>query len=404
MCAASVWGGITAHGITTEGEFTHLALRKAVDYCKRKVIRKNPKAFRIPYNRNFRIAGDQTTSGNESGGVAGILDRLPELQRFILVLHTAGEYLPEQIASTFKFDMKTVGMALDAEKENIERIARRAGESGPSYEAVVEQIRQEEKETAVPAAVDAHAAAVIDGIASPVEKKKKKRMTRIGIIALILCLCIAGGIWLAFRPSDTEDAGAGDSSASDTESTGDSSDSADTTYTPEALDAELTYYADIEIADYGTVTVQLDQAAAPITAANFVSLAQSGFYDGLTFHRIIEGFVMQGGDPNGDGTGGSENTIVGEFTDNGYENDLSHTRGAVSMARSGDDYNSASSQFFIVQEDSTDLDGQYAVFGYVTEGMDVVDAVCEAAEPVDSNGTIEADAQPVITSVTIRTE
>lgn len=228
-------------------------------------------------------------------------------------------------------------------------------------------------------------------------------MTRIGIIALILCLCIAGGIWLAFRPSDTEDAGADDSSASDTESTGDSSDSADTTYTPEALDAELTYYADIEIADYGTVTVQLDQAAAPITAANFVSLAQSGFYDGLTFRRIIEGFVMQGGDPNGDGTGGSENTIVGEFTDNGYENDLSHTRGAVSMARS-DDYNSASSQFFIVQEDSTDLDGQYAVFGYVTEGMDVVDAVCEAAEPVDSNGTIEADAQPVITSVTIRTE
>ena len=110
------------------------------------------------------------------------------------------------------------------------------------------------------------------------------------------------------------------------------------------------------------------------------------------------------GDPNGDGTGGSENTIVGEFADNGYENSLSHTRGAISMARSGDDYDSASSQFFIVQEDSTYLDGQYAVFGYVTEGLEVVDAVCEAAEPTDDNGTIEADAQPVITSITIRTE
>ena len=129
----------------------------------------------------------------------------------------------------------------------------------------------------------------------------------------------------------------------------------------------------------------------------------------LTFHRIIEGFMMQGGDPNGDGTGGNtdengdEVTIVGEFSDNGYENSLSHTRGAVSMARSSE-YDSASSQFFIVHEDSTSLDGQYAVFGHVTEGMDIVDAICEAAEPADSNGTIETDAQPVITSVTIRTE
>lgn len=113
---------------------------------------------------------------------------------------------------------------------------------------------------------------------------------------------------------------------------------------------------------------------------------------------------MQGGDPNGDGTGGSENTIIGEFSDNGYENNLSHTRGAISMARSSDDYNSASSQFFIVQEDSTFYDGQYAVFGYVTEGLSVVDAVCAAAEPIDDNGTIAADAQPVITAVTIRTE
>ena len=173
-----------------------------------------------------------------------------------------------------------------------------------------------------------------------------------------------------------------------------------TSNTASAVNAD--YYAEIEIEDYGTITVALDAEAAPETVANFVSLAESGFYDGLTFHRIIEGFMMQGGDPNGDGTGGSDETIVGEFSDNGYENSLSHTRGAISMAR-GDDYDSASSQFFIVQEDSTYLDGSYAVFGYVTDGMEIVDTICEEAEPTDDNGTIDAEDQPVITSITIYT-
>ncbi|MCD7857341.1 MAG: peptidylprolyl isomerase [Clostridiales bacterium] len=160
------------------------------------------------------------------------------------------------------------------------------------------------------------------------------------------------------------------------------------------------HHVEIEIEDYGTITVELDASAAPVTVENFLSLAESGFYDGLTFHRIIEGFMMQGGDPNGDGTGGSEETIVGEFSDNGYDNPLSHTRGAISMARSSD-YDSASSQFFIVQEDSTSLDGQYAVFGYVTDGMDIVDQICADAEPTDDNGTISAEEQPVITSITV---
>ena len=175
------------------------------------------------------------------------------------------------------------------------------------------------------------------------------------------------------------------------------------TYTPAALEEGLTYFADIEIADYGKITIQLDQAAAPVTCANFVELAESGFYDGLTFHRIIAGFMMQGGDPKGNGTGGSENKIVGEFKSNGYKNPLSHTRGVISMARSKAK-NSASSQFFICHEDAPHLDGGYAAFGTVTEGMDVVDAVCAAAQPTDNNGSIPKDAQPVMTSVTIRTE
>ena len=171
----------------------------------------------------------------------------------------------------------------------------------------------------------------------------------------------------------------------------------------DSLDPTLKYYADIEIKDYGKITILLEQDDAPITCANFVKLAKSGFYDGLTFHRIMEGFMMQGGCPEGTGFGGADENIIGEFAANGIMNTLSHTRGAISMARSTP-FNSASSQFFIVHEDSTFLDGGYAVFGYVTEGMDVVDAVCSAAKPVDDNGSIPADAQPIMTSVTIRTE
>lgn len=117
--------------------------------------------------------------------------------------------------------------------------------------------------------------------------------------------------------------------------------------------------------------------------------------------KIMAGFMMQGGDPEGNGTGGSGKTIKGEFSANGFENSLSHTRGAISMARAMD-MDSASSQFFIVHQDCPGLDGQYAVFGYVTEGIDVVDAVCEAAKPIDNNGTIPAEEQPLINSITIK--
>ncbi len=169
------------------------------------------------------------------------------------------------------------------------------------------------------------------------------------------------------------------------------------------LDSNKTYYADIDIEGYGVITLKLDQDEAPITTENFVNLAEDGFYDGLTFHRIIAGFMMQGGDPTGTGMGGAEDTIRGEFLMNGYRNNLSHTRGAISMARSMDP-DSASSQFFIVHEDSTFLDGQYAAFGYVTEGIEVVDRVCDEAIPVDNNGTIPRDRHPVINTITIREE
>lgn len=160
------------------------------------------------------------------------------------------------------------------------------------------------------------------------------------------------------------------------------------------------HHVEITVKDYGTIAVELDADTAPISVTNFMKLTEEGFYDGLTFHRIISGFMIQGGDPLGNGTGGSDDTIKGEFSNNGVENPLSHTRGAISMARSMNK-DSASSQFFIVHQDSTSLDGDYACFGYVTEGMDVVDAICEATQVVDGNGTVAAENQPVIESITV---
>lgn len=160
------------------------------------------------------------------------------------------------------------------------------------------------------------------------------------------------------------------------------------------------HHAEIVIKDFGTVKVELDGDKAPITVQNFMDLANAGFYDGLTFHRIMEGFMIQGGDPNGDGTGGSDKNIKGEFAANGVNNDISHKKGVISMARAQDP-DSASSQFFIVQEDSEFLDGQYAAFGHVTEGMEFVDIIAKEAKPVDDNGTIPKEEQPVIETIRI---
>ncbi len=164
-----------------------------------------------------------------------------------------------------------------------------------------------------------------------------------------------------------------------------------------------TPYAEITVKGYGTIKVELDPKEAPITVANFIELAESGFYDGLTFHRIMDGFMMQGGDPDGNGTGGSGKEIKGEFALNGVENNISHTKGTISMARSQEP-DSASSQFFIVQSDSTFLDGQYAGFGHVTEGIELVDQICADARPTDNNGTIPSAVQPVIESIKITYE
>ena len=158
------------------------------------------------------------------------------------------------------------------------------------------------------------------------------------------------------------------------------------------------HHAQIVIKNYGTISLELDADMAPITVENFANLVNKGFYDGLTFLRIISGFMIQGGDPEGNGLGGSDKEIKGEFSANGVKNTISHTRGVISMARA-QSYNSASSQFFIMHKDAPYLDGSYAAFGHVTEGIEIVDKICEDTKVEDSNGTVLKENQPVIEKI-----
>ncbi len=160
-------------------------------------------------------------------------------------------------------------------------------------------------------------------------------------------------------------------------------------------------YVSIEVKDHGTIIVELDKKNAPVTVENFVNLVNSGFYNGLTFHRVIEGFMIQGGDPNANGSGGSPNKIYGEFDRNGHKNAIKHERGVISMARRGDSYDSASSQFFICNATNasvSSLDGQYAAFGRVVEGMDVVDSITSATAKYGDwrSGTIYNKSQQAV--------
>lgn len=158
---------------------------------------------------------------------------------------------------------------------------------------------------------------------------------------------------------------------------------------------------EMNITDYGKIVLELYRDNAPITVDNFVKLVNAKFYNGLTFHRIINNFMVQGGDPLKNGTGGSKNTIKGEFSSNGVNNKISHKRGVISMARS-QDMNSASSQFFIMHKDNTSLDGNYAAFGKVISGIEVVDKIEETLSSLgDENGLIPVDKQAVIEYIKI---
>ncbi len=173
-----------------------------------------------------------------------------------------------------------------------------------------------------------------------------------------------------------------------------------------STEAKDYYYVAMNVKDYGNIILKLDATAAPITVQNFVKLVREDFYNGLTFHRVIEGFMIQGGDPKANGSGGSGTQIFGEFSANGYNNPIAHEKGVISMARRGDDYDSATSQFFICNATNSDvsgLDGQYAAFGHVIKGIEVVDSITAATDKYgDYNGTIQNKSnQAVITEMKV---
>lgn len=161
------------------------------------------------------------------------------------------------------------------------------------------------------------------------------------------------------------------------------------------------YYVEIDVEKYGKIKLELDADIAPITVTNFINLVNDKFYDGLTFHRIIDGFMIQGGGYEKDGSRKITSSIKGEFLDNGVKNNISHKRGVISMARTQYNMDSASSEFFITQADSLHLDGSYAAFGHVIDGMDVVDKIAKNSKPTDNNGSISLDDRPVIKSIRV---
>ena len=234
----------------------------------------------------------------------------------------------------------------------------------------------------------------------------KRYFSIIAIMALVVCMFAGCG---SKKSNTSSNANSGTSSSESAkqeetavpESTESTDAGSDISSSDDTKQLSGKHHVVIKVKKYGNIKVELDADTAPISVTNFVNLAKKGFYDGLTFHRIIDGFMIQGGDPSGDGTGGSDETIKGEFSDNGVENNRSHVRGTISMARSSEN-DSASSQFFIVQSDSTYLDGQYAGFGTVTSGMDIVDKICKDTPVTDSNGTVEKENQPVIEKITVK--
>ncbi len=378
-----VWEVLAEKGAVSEKKFQEMLIMDAAKKCAAEM-----KIKETPCGKATQKQGlNKVYAGNAAADVVALQDALKELdayQRYVFLVMNAGGMDFEEMSRVLK------------QKENVARSNYEASASALaevlakknckfSLEEVKSLLEQAMKLEVVPKTVDTACKAKIKASAKR-RKLSKKLIPVFAILAVCVVIVLGVGIVELVQKAQEEKL----------QKLADE-------YGVELLMSEenATYYVDIYVENYGRITVELEQDEAPLTAANFVYNAKEGFYDGLTFHRIIEGFMMQGGDPNGDGTGGFETIIPGEFSKNGYDNDISHTRGTISMARS-EDFDSASAQFFIMQEDNTSLDGEYAAFGHVIEGMDIVDAICAAANPTDDNGTISAEEQPVITVMAVR--
>lgn len=347
-----------------------------------------------PFGDKDKISSASAITAEQKNLFVNALKSINANQRIVVLLNLLCDYNTKKIADILKISEDKVQNSLEYGRENIKKQLRTSDSKFTKRDIIflmtasANIVKEAAAQTKIPDSVDSFLDEIVLSLAKPQKSDKKKAWIVISAVAVFLVAVIV--VFVITSNKSNGSAGA----------TNDSASASNVSATIGESQAKGTHHAEIDIKDYGVIKVELNGDVAPITVANFINLANSHFYDGLTFHRIIDGFMMQGGDPLGNGTGGSENTIKGEFSQNGVENNLSHTRGAISMARSTD-MDSASSQFFIVQSDSTYLDGQYACFGYVTDGMDIVDEICKNAVTTDSNGSVSAENQPVINSITI---
>ena len=255
--------------------------------------------------------------------------------------------------------------------------------------------------------VNSAAKAQATAVAAQESKRQTMAVCLVAAAVVILALVLA----LALGGIDKTSDGSGTTTTTATTTAGQTTSTVEPNADMTAIKAEIdsmevadftetiktTEYVKLTIKHYGDVVIRLRSDIAPITVANFQKLVGEGFYNGLTFHRIYKGFMMQGGDPKGDGTGGSGTSIKGEFKINGVQNDLSHITGVISMARRSTPYDSATSQFFICNADaSKSLDGSYAAFGYVVAGLDVVLTVSEVEVKANASGEQSQPLEPVV--------
>jgi len=347
-----------------------------------------------PFGDKDKISSASAITAEQKNLFVNALRSINANQRIVVLLNLLCDYNTKKIADILKISEDKVQNSLEYGRENIKKQLRTSDSKFTKRDIIflmtasANIVKEVAAQAKIPDLIDSFFDEIVLSLAKPQKSDKKKAWIVISAVAVFLVAVIV--VFVITSNKSNGSAGA----------TNDSPSASNVSATIGESQAKGTHHAEINIKDYGVIKVELNGDVAPITVANFINLANSHFYDGLTFHRIIDGFMMQGGDPLGNGTGGSDNTIKGEFSQNGVENNLSHTRGAISMARSTD-MDSASSQFFIVQSDSTYLDGQYACFGYVTDGMDIVDEICKNAVTTDSNGSVSAENQPVINSITI---
>lgn len=347
-----------------------------------------------PFGDKDKIPSASAITAEQKNLFVNALKSINANQRIVILLNLLCDYNTKKIADILKISEDKVQNSLEYGRENIKKQLRTSDSKFTKRDIIflmtasANIVKEAAAQAKIPDSIDSFLDEIVLSLAKPQKSDKKKAWIVISAVAVFLVAVIV--VFVITSNKSNGSAGA----------TNDSASASNVSATIGESQAKGTHHAEIDIKDYGVIKVELNGDVAPITVANFINLANSHFYDGLTFHRIIDGFMMQGGDPLGNGTGGSENTIKGEFSQNGVENNLSHTRGAISMARSTD-MDSASSQFFIVQSDSTYLDGQYACFGYVTDGMNIVDEICKNAVTTDSNGSVSAENQPVINSITI---